>query len=66
MAQPRLGEQLLVGASHVLYAKGYHASSVNDIVAVAGGPKGSGRAYLADDTRSFRLRFHVGGKREIG
>jgi hypothetical protein len=65
MAEPRLGEQLLVGASHVLYAKGYHASSVNDIVAVAGG-EGFGTRVLADGTRSFRLRSHVGGKREIG
>jgi Bacterial regulatory proteins, tetR family len=66
MAQPRLGEQLLVGASRVLYAKGYHASSVKDIVAVAGAPKGSGRGYWLTVRTRFASASTWRGKREIG
>jgi TetR/AcrR family transcriptional regulator, transcriptional repressor for nem operon len=41
MPQRNLREQLVEGASRVLYEKGFHAASVNDIVAAAGVPKGS-------------------------
>jgi TetR/AcrR family transcriptional repressor of nem operon len=41
MTQRNLKEQLIDGGSRVLLAKGFHASSVNDIVAAAGVPKGS-------------------------
>jgi TetR/AcrR family transcriptional repressor of nem operon len=41
VAQRNLKEQLVDGGSRVLFAKGFHASSVNDIVAAAGVPKGS-------------------------
>jgi TetR/AcrR family transcriptional repressor of nem operon len=41
MPQRNLREQLVEGATQVLYEHGYHAASVNDIVAAAGVPKGS-------------------------
>jgi TetR/AcrR family transcriptional repressor of nem operon len=41
VAQRNLREQLIDGASDVLFAQGFHAASVNDIVAAAGVPKGS-------------------------
>jgi TetR/AcrR family transcriptional repressor of nem operon len=41
MPQRNLREQLVDGATRVLYEQGYHAASVNDIVAAAGVPKGS-------------------------
>jgi TetR/AcrR family transcriptional repressor of nem operon len=41
MPQRNLKEQLVEGGSRVLFEKGFHASSVNDIVAAAGVPKGS-------------------------
>jgi TetR/AcrR family transcriptional repressor of nem operon len=41
MPQHNLREQLVEGAARVLYEQGYHAASVNDIVAAAGVPKGS-------------------------
>jgi TetR/AcrR family transcriptional repressor of nem operon len=41
MAQRNLKEQLIEGGYRVLFAKGFHATSVNDIVAAAGVPKGS-------------------------
>jgi TetR/AcrR family transcriptional repressor of nem operon len=39
--QRNLKEQLVDGGFSVLFKKGFHASSVNDIVAAAGVPKGS-------------------------
>jgi TetR/AcrR family transcriptional repressor of nem operon len=39
--QRNLKEQLVDGGARVLWAKGYHAASVNDIVAAADVPKGS-------------------------
>jgi TetR/AcrR family transcriptional repressor of nem operon len=41
VAQRNLKEQLIDGGSRVLFEKGFHATSVNDIVAAAGVPKGS-------------------------
>jgi len=41
MAQRNLKEQLVEGGSRVLFANGFHATSVNHIVAAAGVPKGS-------------------------
>ena len=41
MAQRNLKEQLLTAGSQVLFEKGFHAASVNDIVTAAGVPKGS-------------------------
>jgi TetR/AcrR family transcriptional repressor of nem operon len=41
MPQRNLKEQLVGGGFEVLYEKGYHAASVNDIVAAASVPKGS-------------------------
>lgn len=41
MAQRNLKEQIVEAASRVLFAKGFHAASVNDIVADADVPKGS-------------------------
>jgi TetR/AcrR family transcriptional repressor of nem operon len=39
--QRNLKEQLIDGGSRVLFEKGFHAASVNDIVAAANVPKGS-------------------------
>jgi TetR/AcrR family transcriptional regulator, transcriptional repressor for nem operon len=39
--QRNLKEQLVDGGSRVLFEKGFHAASVNDIAAAAGVPKGS-------------------------
>jgi TetR/AcrR family transcriptional repressor of nem operon len=39
--QRNLKEQLVAGGSRVLFEKGFHAASVNDIIAAAGVPKGS-------------------------
>lgn len=41
MAQPNLKEKLVEAASRVLLERGFHGSSVNDIVAAARVPKGS-------------------------
>ncbi len=41
MAQRNLREQLVDGGSRVIYEKGFHATSVNDIARAAGVPKGS-------------------------
>ncbi|MHB8689851.1 MAG: TetR/AcrR family transcriptional regulator [Solirubrobacteraceae bacterium] len=41
MPQHNLKEQLVAGGARVLFEKGFHAASVNDIVAAAGVPKGS-------------------------
>jgi TetR/AcrR family transcriptional repressor of nem operon len=41
VAQRNLKEQIVEGGSRVLLERGFHASSVNDIVAAAGVPKGS-------------------------
>jgi TetR/AcrR family transcriptional repressor of nem operon len=41
MPQRNLKERLVDGGSTVLFEKGFHAASVNDIVAAAGVPKGS-------------------------
>lgn len=41
VAQRNLKEQLVEGGSRVLFEKGFHAASVNDIVEAAGVPKGS-------------------------
>lgn len=41
MAQRNLKEQLVEGALQILLERGFHAVSVNDIVAAAGVPKGS-------------------------
>jgi TetR/AcrR family transcriptional repressor of nem operon len=41
VAQHNLREQLVEAGSRVLFEKGFHASSINDIVEAAGVPKGS-------------------------
>jgi TetR/AcrR family transcriptional repressor of nem operon len=41
MPQRNLKEQIVEGGFRILYEKGYHAASVNDIVAAARVPKGS-------------------------
>jgi TetR/AcrR family transcriptional repressor of nem operon len=41
VAQRNFKEQLVEAGSRVLFEKGFHAASVNDIVAEAGVPKGS-------------------------
>jgi TetR/AcrR family transcriptional repressor of nem operon len=41
VAQHNLKEQLVEAGSRVLYEKGFHASSINDIVEAASVPKGS-------------------------
>jgi len=64
--QRNLKEQLVEGGSRVLFEKGFHAASVNDIVAAAGVPKGSfynhfesKEALALEVTARYANSYHV-------
>jgi TetR/AcrR family transcriptional repressor of nem operon len=68
MPQRNLKEQLVGGGFEVLYEKGYHAASVNDIVAAASVPKGSfynhfdsKEALALEITRRYVERYDLPG-----
>ena len=73
MPQRNLKEQLIDGGSRVLFEKGFHAASVNDIVAAANVPKGSfynhfesKEALALEVTRRYAASYELDQLHEAG
>jgi TetR/AcrR family transcriptional regulator, transcriptional repressor for nem operon len=71
--QRNLKEQLIDGGSRVLFEKGFHAASVNDIVAAANVPKGSfynhfesKEALALEVTRRYAASYELDQLHEAG